>query len=607
MVCRPYNPPTGVVPPRRVPRRPPPRRFLRCRHAHPPSLSAPHCIERGRSVIVDLLVAGGAAVLALAVARYLRPGAALVVSVVLGVLQLYATTRFTVSFAAIWQLAAWVVVLRHRAGLPRARAVAVLYAALVAVSAIVLVWSPDRTAGITLLAQLLGLGSTACLAAIAARGYERHFRVAAVAFAALVAVWAASTVLFRVLPDVEHAYFVSPLFGGLNGQNLAAHFFTTQRNNVLDKTKSGGLFFVNANAASLFGGASAAVLGARAVQVRGAARALLAGAGVLALAGTIATGSKTAVYLAAAACLAVAVVVAVLWRVPPHRRLALSGAGTALLAGLAVVIVPLLPMPAPPAPAAVATSAAAPSPVSSDPAPAPSSSPSIAATPAAQPGLADQSVDALGTRLQIWRIAASIFQQHPLGMFGYGGWHEQYAPLAAVRGLNPSFPPHDWLIDSWSTVGFVGLGLELALVLAVGTLLARRWGAAARGQRLALVLTGIAFGWVLLHGLADNTGFTGGPRLIPVVGLALGVLLCRSPAPGDPATAGSSPAERTSRRAGPAPASGEDAKGAGHRPPPAATPLLRSPSQVEGWTPEPPKAENPRLAGVTARRAHERR
>jgi hypothetical protein len=360
----------------------------------------------------------------------------------------------------------------------------------------------------------------------------------AVALAVLVAIWAGSTVLFRLLPSVENAFFLSPLFGALNGQDLAAHFFTTQRNNVLDKTKSGGLFFVNANAASLFGGASAAVLGARAVLERGPLRALLAVVAVLALAGTVATGSKTAVYLAAAACIAVAVVVAVLWRVPPHRRLALGGAGIALLAGLAVVVVPLLPMPAPAAVAAPAPVAISASPVPSAETPAAEPQPTAAA--AASAGLANQSVDALGTRVQIWRVAATLVAEHPLGMFGYGGWHEQYAPLAPARGLNPGFPPHNWVIDAWATVGLVGLALEAALVVAVALLVLRRLKVAKRTQRLAIAFATIALTWVLVHGMADNTGFTGGPRLIPVVALALGVLLATAPAPrtaGAPRTA----------------------------------------------------------------------
>lgn len=474
------------------------------------------------------VIAVGLVFLAFVVAAWwLRPAAALCVSVSVGVLQIFVTDHLSVSIAALWQIAAWLTVFRARARVPRLRGVGVAYIALILLSCLVLIWSPDRSAGLTLIAQLIGLGSTVALALVCASRDDGAMRAAFGLFAALVLVSAASTVLFRVVPAIEHQFFTSAAFGVLDSHEIAVHFFTTQRNNALDDAKSGGLFFVNANAASLFHGAAAAVLASRAVRGGGLERVLLAIVALVAFVAAILTGSKTAVYIGFAACAILAVVVIVLWvrRSDRFRGVLLFAA---CLAGAGLVI--LLPVAADRLAQVAADPIAQPAAAqqSADAKAGPSVEPQTHATsdaPAAEsttPDLAERSADALDTRVQIWGVGLALFEQRPFGVLGFGGWHVEYAPRARHSGLDPSLPPHNWLLDAWSQTGLPGLALELFIVVMIAWLAVGSFRRADRRRRMALCLAAIGIGWVLVHGLADNTGFYGGPRLIPVVALLLG-------------------------------------------------------------------------------------
>lgn len=460
----------------------------------------------------------------LVVAVFLRPQWALAVSVALGVLQFYFFQQLAVSLGALWFLATWATVFRHRRSVRISRPIGIAYAALVVVSVAALAWSPDRAVGATLVAQLLGLGATVALASIVAGDLRASLHPALLALAALSLVSGASIVCFRILPQVEHAFFVSPAFGLFNGNDLAAHFFTTQRNNALDVAKSGGFFFVNANVAGLFSGASAFVALAgcfTADRVRSrAGLALVAGVGVVA---AFATGSKTAFYLAVAGTVLIGAAMLLTRADRPVAPRRVAG-GVLVLAAAAALVVSLAPRTSQPDTAAASTATTPPS--STAPTePIATPTPVITQGPPAPADLSSQSVDALGTRVRIWRVAAQVFEQRPYGAFGYGGWSEVYGPRAAASGLNPAFPPHNWVIAAWADTGLLGTALTIVLVLLSAWTVIRTSRRTRGSERLAAFAVGIALGWIVLHGLGDNTGFAGGPRLIPVVGCAFAVLV----------------------------------------------------------------------------------
>ncbi|MFD1720843.1 O-antigen ligase family protein [Amnibacterium endophyticum] len=504
--------------------------FLWCGHAC-------LCDLRGSSSVtadlIRLAVFGAAAVVA---CWRLSPAAVLTATLALDVLQVFATDAFAVSFATVWQLAAVVALVRARGQLPRLRLVAGLFSAYLLLSVAALAWSPDREAGLALCAQLFGLGVTTALAVVVIR--QRRTTLPLAVFTALLGVSAVSILIFRFVPSLEDQYFHSALFGLLNGHGLADGFFTTDRNNVLDKAKSGGLFFVNANAASLFSGAGGALAALLALRQRGVGRAAAGSVLGLDLAAVLATGSKSGLYLSVLAIGVLALVIVV-----RLRRRAVVALGLLLSGALAVFVAVLVVAPgvaqqtsavqsASPA-AEVSVPPTEPS-VALDPKPAsePAAEPPLVLVPAAaplQPDLAVRSMDAIGTRFDIWRIGLRLAQQHPYGGFGFGGWAGQYGPLAPAGDLNPAFPPHNWPLQVWSDTGALSLFVVLLLLAAiVRTAVSHRRGGSPDAAA-SRILGVIAFGWVLLHGLADNTGVYGGPRLIAITAVAIALLLERRP------------------------------------------------------------------------------
>lgn len=485
-------------------------------------------------MIADLALLGSFALVAAVLCCFARPHAVLAIAVGLCVLQLFITSSFAMSLATVWQVAAAVTVYRHRRELPHRRVLAAIFAIYLVLCLLAIAWSPDRPAGMALCVQLAGLGVIAALAAIVIA--RRQTSAALVVLTVLVAVSAASIVVFRFLPEVEDAYFHFWAFGFFNGHELADGFFTVHRNNALDKVKAGGLFFVNANAASLFCGAGGAIVAAFVLRLRGWARTAAGLVVVLDFAAVLATGSKTGLYVAGLAVLSLVGLLVIGGRrrgLLPAAGLAAGAAAVALIVLVALPAVLPTPSSVPAATAAIQQSEDGSQTIGSKTSQTQTQQ-RAAAAPQALPAadLANQSMDAMGTRVKIWRIGLQLFEEHPYGGFGYGGWSALYGPLAQQAQLNPAFPPHDWLIQVWSDTGLLSLLAVIVLIGLIAVQAVRLTRGSGRPWAPERVLAAVAIGWILIHGLADNTGVYGGPRLLVIAALAVAMLLV--PQAGDP-------------------------------------------------------------------------
>lgn len=342
---------------------------------------------------------------------------------------------------------------------------------LLAARILALLWSPDTGYGrlpMVLLAQFL---VTLVLLYAAASEEPGLLRQIQFAYWPLVILEVVLVALFRVFPGVEDAYLHS-IAGLFAGNNTVDGLFDVNRNNVLDPTKSGGVF-INANVAGLFLGVSA--MAAFAVWSRTRQRFVLV-AGLVALSGVWFTGSKSGRMFSIV--LPLAALAAYFWpRLKPAlRRYLLIGAVVAAVAAGVLLAV-------------------------------------------SGGGFGSAVRVAFGQRTDIWGYGAEAFVDSPVLGLGWGGWQQGFAAYAAANGIySPNFPPHNILLAAWASTGLVGLALTILIFGVLLWLVVKAF----RRDSLFVAWAGAALVWVMVQAMGENTDVFGEIHLIP----ALALLVC---------------------------------------------------------------------------------
>lgn len=471
------------------------------------------------STLQVVLILGAVAVAGLAVAAVafrIRSRWLLAATLVLGVLQLFGPFGFTsaglLATCTLLPAAFW----RTRDELRDLRSPATIWALLLAALAawqvVSVLWSAKVGAAGYGVIFSVALLTAYLLARDVARSDAGGMSIALGAAAPVVIVWAAAAVLFRLWPEAEGAYLLSPvarLFSepdvaliteseiniaidpigtlgvfsdvavppGSAGGLLAGLFDSTTLTNfqnVLDPAKSGGVF-LNGNTASLFFAvaACAAVWGI----ASGRLRALHAVTALASIAAIVATGSKTALVLLVALPV-LALYVAFTARRP--KQGAIVG-GAAVVIGIAGSVAVLLWKPH------LVTSGT------------------------------------LNDRFVLWRMVAESFPGTWFTGFGFGNWREhivdvwpRYFPNVATQ----IWPPHNLLLQAWVDAGLIALVLTIALIVVSTVGAVRRFGDGrdeplfgSDTVRRGAVLVGLL--WILLHGMADTTFFAGDNHTLP--------------------------------------------------------------------------------------------
>jgi O-antigen ligase len=349
---------------------------------------------------------------------------------------------------------------------------------LLAARILAVLWSPDTSYGrlpIVLLGQFL---VTLMLVYGAASEDRDLLRQLQFAYWPLVMLQALLVALFRIFPGVEDAYLHS-IAGLFAGQNTVGELFDVSRNNVLDPTKSGGVF-VNANVAGLFLGVSA--MAAFAIWSSTRQRLVLV-AGYVALAGVWFTGSKSGLMFSVV--LPLAALAAYFWRrlKPAVRRNLLIAAGVTAVA------------------AAVLLSFSG-------------------------GGFATAVRVAFGQRTDIWGYGGEAFVKDPVLGLGWGGWQKGFASYAAAHGIySPNFPPHNILLAAWASTGLVGLALTILVFGVILGLVVKAFRRDSGRGSLFVAWTGAAFVWVIVQAMGENTDVFGDIHLVPVIALLLYYLI----------------------------------------------------------------------------------
>jgi O-antigen ligase len=114
-------------------------------------------------------------------------------------------------------------------------------------------------------------------------------------------------------------------------------------------------------------------------------------------------------------------------------------------------------------------------------------------------------------RLQIWSSALAMLRDHPLLGIGMDNflyrYQLQYIQPAAWREPNISHP-HNWVLQFWLDLGFLGLAAALGLLMRFFWLGFRCWQASQSDERRALLAGALAsMAGLLIHGSLDNSYF----------------------------------------------------------------------------------------------------
>lgn len=292
------------------------------------------------------------------------------------------------------------------------------------------------------------------------------------------------TVLFRMAPAVEAAYYGSPVAMFFSEPNVEL-MLTGIPQNVSDPGKAGGLL-LSGNVASLLLVLVSCVYAYAYIRLR---KTLFAVVSLIALVGCIATGSKTALALLVLLP-ALAIVSLFLIRKSKVAYLFLG----LLLAGFGGLIVFL-------------------------------------GVTGSQ--MFTTSVTTLGDRGRLWALAGQGFLEHPVLGLGYGGWSE-YLKAHADAVFEPDrwfqdFPPHNLVIQAWADAGIplailVSAIALLPICISVRLLWRLRADRVFSSATLRTAVLSIGSVWIIVHAMADTTGFFGENHTLPFLSLIVALL-----------------------------------------------------------------------------------
>ncbi|KEY57827.1 O-antigen ligase family protein [Serratia sp. DD3] len=120
-------------------------------------------------------------------------------------------------------------------------------------------------------------------------------------------------------------------------------------------------------------------------------------------------------------------------------------------------------------------------------------------------------------RLNLIAFASDMFWSSPLLGLGYGGWGNKIGVLASQYGISPSWPPHNSIIDAWSTSGIFNSIICIFLIFIIinrGVRYIIKSNTLGSSGQLVAVL-----GAVIMP-LGDPQPFMGAPQLAAPLGIA---------------------------------------------------------------------------------------
>lgn len=348
-------------------------------------------------------------------------------------------------------------------------------------SALTIIWSPDKQIAISTTLDLLIVGVFLLATISVGDKFKTASNMAKIA-SPIIIFSSIATILFRFFPNFEATYFRSELAKILHGsQTIEKILRGTVEANVLlgDGMKSGGIFFTNANRASLFFGLvviTYLIVYISEKRTYALIVALSSGAAILS------TNSKTGIFLFL--LFSVGVVISSLFVLKlPSRKRAKYFSWLAFATGVFFLIL--------------------------------AKSNLIAMFLSA-------SAETLKPRAYIWETAINSIKQNLFLGLGQGGWKLAWTPVANRIQISEEYPPHNFMLETWLSMGIVGALLVLFfLVLCVTQLFIWLRQSLTNSDRLIRILAIVMWLWIVVHGLGDNTLYYGCLNCLPLVAITM--------------------------------------------------------------------------------------
>ncbi|MGR5946168.1 O-antigen ligase family protein [Enterobacter sp. C4G1] len=285
---------------------------------------------------------------------------------------------------------------------------------------------------------------------------------------------AITVIIFRLNESLELAIVLSPVSKFTMGMNTLQGLLDGVRNNFYDPVKSGGVLFVNANAAACYTGISSFMAWGIYKALKSKITLLMA---ILLWVTVFFTGSKAGVLFAV-------LIPAFIFYLKLQRstKVVVGSVG----ASFAIILIAI----------------------------------SVIFSVVEQSGFLQESTDTAETRYQIWNYAFNAFLNSPLMGQGFGGWEVDYS-----KHSDYFLPPHNTLIYLWSKSGVIASIMGLAFILgSIGIALRAIQNASEEQKNIGFSLL-MVLSWQFAHGFGENFGLIGEQHQMVVLAVMLGLCM----------------------------------------------------------------------------------
>lgn len=362
--------------------------------------------------------------------------------------------------------------------------VMLLFIAIVTIQTLSIFWSSDRVFGLKTIIWLISF--LFLLVAVYSLGIDSIEMVENILLIMMIllSMQAFSVMLFRVSPVIENIYWNSRIVGFfIEPDTIKGLLDNSIRNNVLDNSKSGGLFFINSNIAATYLGMSALLLYGLAKLKH---KYLLIIIALVLWVSVFFTGSKAGSVLAI--CLPI-----IGWLISNSRYKVLAIGVTAIMLVEVVNLVMLLGF-----------------------------------SDIRLIDLVNDFSKTLLIREKIWNYGLLAFMQSPLLGQGFGGWAAGYSSYAVRMGISQAFPPHNTFIFLWSQSGVIAMFLGFLFMIAVVKISIKSYFSG----KISIFTWGVCFGlaslWLFIQGMGENFGIVGEMHILVLFAISLGYSLLRN-------------------------------------------------------------------------------
>ncbi|ELN0130573.1 O-antigen ligase family protein [Raoultella planticola] len=342
---------------------------------------------------------------------------------------------------------------------------------LILISTISLLWSDEKIMGIRDVSYFFELVLIIVGAySLTLKNDRALYRILNIMFCFML-IEAITIVFFRFFPELKIAILLSPKMSIFLGQNTLQNLYEGSRNNFFDPLKSGGILFINANAAACYMGMSS-FLAWGVYKINRSKFSLIAS--VVLWISVMFTDSKAGLIFA----LFIPAIIYV------YSRKAALKLGLLSIMGIVVCI------------AIVYT---------------------YTVGESINNAFFSDSSTAADSRYDIWAFALSAFIKSPLLGQGFGGWEHEYMKYSSYF-----LPPHNSLIYLWSKSGVIASFLGVIFIIQVLKLAFKAINLKEHDCYYAGLTLLMASMWLFLHGFGENFGLIGEPHQMVILSLLIG-------------------------------------------------------------------------------------